>query len=371
MYAGRDRIILVDDNIANLDQGRSILRTFYEVFPAESAAKLFEILENALPALILLDVDMPGMNGYEAIRKLKADERFADIPVIFLTAKSDVHSEREGFDLGAVDYITKPFSPPLLLKRIENQIAIARKTKDLQASREKLTEYAENLKAMVQEKTEEVLELQNAVLATVADLVEFRDNSTGGHIMRTQRYMKVFVDKLLQDSAYKVEISKWDIDFFIQSVQLHDVGKIAISDLILNKPGKLTPEEFAIMKNHVTAGVDAIERILRNTKKHAFLDYALVICGTHHERWDGTGYPVGLKGYNIPLEGRLMAIVDVYDALISNRSYKTKLSHGEACRIIEEGSGTYFDPVLVEVFRSVEDEFARITQTNTDQRDSQ
>ena len=365
MSNNRSRIILVDDNLTNLAQGRGILKTFYEVFPAPSAVKLFEILENVIPDLILLDIEMPETNGYETIKKLKADGRFADIPVIFLTAKNDENSEREGFDLGAADYVSKPFSSPLLLKRIENQILIARKTKELQASQAKLREYAENLEAVVREKTEEVLDLQNAVLATVADLVEFRDHPTGGHIMRTQQYMKVLVDKLMQDSPYKEEISAWDVNIFIQSAQLHDVGKITISDLILNKPGKLTLEEYEVMKTHVAAGVDAIERILSNTKKHAFLEHALLICGTHHEKWDGSGYPLGLKGDSIPLHGRLMAVADVYDALVSKRPYRKPLSHEEVCRIIEEGEGTHFDPVLVQVFRGLEQELARITRENS------
>ena len=361
----RNRIVLVDDVISNLDQGRNMLKTFYEVYPAVSAAKLFEILENVLPDLILLDVQMPEMNGYEAIGKLKADPRFADIPVIFLTAKNDELSEREGFDLGAVDYITKPFSTPLLLKRIENQLLIVRKTKDLQASQAALQDYADNLMSMVRDKTDEVLDLQNVVLSTVGDLVEFRDNPTGGHITRTQQYLRVLVERLLQkNTPYREEIAQWDIDFFVQSALLHDVGKIAISDLILNKPGKLTDEEFEIMKTHVTAGVDAIERILSHTKKHAFLNHALLITGTHHEKWDGSGYPIGLTGANIPLEGRLMAIADVYDALISDRPYKKAFSHEEACKIIEAGAGTQFDPLLVEVFIETESEFARIAREN-------
>ena len=362
MSNSRNRIILVDDNIANLSQGKNILKMFYEVFAAESAAKLFEILENILADLILLDIDMPEMNGYEAIKKLKADKRFADIPVIFLTAKNDINSEREGFDLGAADYVFKPFSPPLLIKRIDNQLLIVNKTKDLQASQKKLEEYAANLKTAVQEKTDEVLDLQNVVLATIADLVEFRDNSTGNHIARTQRYLEILFNGLMEkDSEYKDIISKWNVDFFLQSAQLHDVGKIAISDTILNKPGKLTPEEFEVMKTHVMAGVDVIERVLSKTKKHAFLDHALLICGTHHEKWDGSGYPIGLRGKNIPLEGRLMAIVDVYDALVADRPYKKALSHEEACKIIEDSSGTHFDPYLVDIFREKKDEFARIT----------
>jgi putative two-component system response regulator len=358
----RSKIILVDDIAANLDQGRNMLKTFHSIYPAQSAAKLFEILENVIPDLILLDINMPEMSGYEAIKKLKADERYANIPVIFLTAKNDDESELEGLELGAVDYMPKPFSAPLLLKRIENHLMIVQQKKDLLKNQEILQDYASRLMTMVQEKTEEVLELQNVVLATVADLVEFRDKSTGGHISRTQRYLKTLIDELAQDKTYKGAISEWNMDFFLQSVQLHDVGKIAISDLILNKPGKLTTEEFEIMKTHVTAGVDIIERMLNSTKKHAFLDHAMVIIGTHHEKWDGSGYPIGLKGNNIPLEGRLMAVVDVYDALISDRPYKKAFSHEEACKIIEDGAGTHFDPDLVDVFRKVEGRFKQISQ---------
>jgi len=366
MDSARRRIIFVDDVMSYLELGRNMLKTFYEVYPAPSAAKLFEILENIIPDLILLDIEMPEMDGYETIKKLKADKRYADIPVIFLTARNDVNSEREGFDLGAVDYILKPFSAPLLLKRIENQLLIARKTKDLQESQAALQDYADNLSAMVREKTEEVLELQNVVLATVADLVEFRDNPTGGHIKRTQLYLKALINELVrQDSAYKKEIDGWDVDFFLQSAQLHDVGKLTISDNILNKPGKLTPDEFSNMKTHVTAGVDAIERILSHTRKHAFLNHALLITGTHHEKWDGSGYPIGLRGNNIPLEGRLMAVADVYDALVSERPYKDALSHEEACKVIEAASGTHFDPIVVNAFISAKDEFARIVLDNT------
>jgi putative two-component system response regulator len=170
------------------------------------------------------------------------------------------------------------------------------------------------------------------------------------------------VDEMMRQGVYQDIISEWDMDFFLASVQLHDVGKIAITDLILNKPGKLTEEEFEIMKSHVTVGVDAIEKIMSNAEEHAFLRHTLSIAGTHHEKWDGSGYPMGLKGQNIPLEGRLMAVADVYDALISERSYKKALSHEEACQAIEDGSGTHFDPVLVGVFRNVKDEFARVAQ---------
>ena len=351
MDANRYTVILVDDNMSNLSQGKNILKAHYKVYPARSVAKLFETLENITPDLILLDIEMPEMDGYEAIRRLKTDRRFADIPVIFLTSKSDEGSQLEGFELGAADYMSKPFSAPLLLKRIANQLLIMQQKRDLH-------DYADTLELRVRDKTAEVVNLQNAVITIVADLVEFRDKLTGGHVNRTQLYMKALVEELIREGTYKDEVDKWDMDFFLPSAQLHDVGKIGITDLILNKPGKLTPEEFEIMKTHVAVGVAAIEKIMSITDEHAFLRHTLHIAGTHHEKWDGSGYPAGLRGDQIPLEGRLMAIADVYDALISVRPYKKAFSHEEASRIIEEGAGTHFDPVLVEVFRNAKAEFA-------------
>ena len=353
MESTRKKIFLVDDVPANLAIGKNLLKTFYDVYPAPSAAILFEILERAIPDLVLLDIDMPEMNGYQAIRIMKADQRFKDIPVIFLTAKDDESSEMEGFDLGANDYITKPFSGPLLLRRISNLLLIEQQKRELK-------DYAENLEVKVSEKTAEVYSLKNAILSTVADLVECRDKSTGGHITRTQRYLKEMVDELIHWEEYSEELKKWDMDFFLTSAQLHDVGKIAIADMILNKPGMLDPDEFEIMKTHVTVGVEATERIMSETKEHVFLNHALLIAGTHHEKWDGSGYPTGLSGKDIPLEGRLMAIVDVYDALVSERPYKKPFHHDKACAIIEEGAGTHFDPVLVDVFKEVASRFEMI-----------
>ena len=351
---------MVDDNMSNLIQGRNILKPFYEVYPAPSVAKLFEILENVLPDLILLDIEMPEINGYEAIKRLKADPRFTDIPVIFLSAKNDDESELEGLDLGALDFVSKPFAAPLLLKRVANQLLIVKQKKKLLANQVALQDYADNLEQKIREKTAEIFHLQNAVLATIADLVEFRDEHTGGHIERTSLYLKALTAELVQRNVYKAEISSWNMDFFLPSAQLHDVGKIGISDLILNKPDKLTPEEFEIMKTHVTIGVDAVEKIISNAEEHDFLRHALAITGTHHEKWDGTGYPARLKAMEIPLEGRLMAVADVYDALISVRPYKKAFSHEEASRIIEEGSGTHFDPALVEIFHEVKGKFAQV-----------
>ena len=358
----RNKIIIVDDNMTNLTMGLSILKTFYNVTAVPSAVKLFDILEKITPDLVLLDIEMPEMNGYEAISKMKADSRFADIPVIFLTAKNDDTSELEGFYLGAVDYIAKPFSAPLLLKRIENQLLILRQKRDLLAHQAKLKDYADNLAEKVNEKTREVYLLQNAIVSALSDMVEFRDKLTGRHITRTQLYLKALTEELLRKGIYQEEISGWDLELFLSSAPLHDVGKIVISDTILNKPAKLSEEEFEVMKTHVTAGVDAIEKIMHTTNECAFLQYALLIAGTHHEKWDGTGYPTGLKGRNIPLAGRLMAVADVYDALISVRPYKKAFTHDEACGVIEGGQGTHFDPVLIDIFQTTKGEFANVVR---------
>ena len=352
----RYKIMLVDDNPANLTIGKNMLKETYEVYAMPSAAKLFEVLKAVTPDLILLDIVMPEMDGYAAIKLLKAEPKVAEVPVIFLTARTDEGSELEGLSLGAIDYVTKPFSAPLLLKRIENNLLIV-------AQRKKLKDYNENLQEMVRAKTRQVTDLQNAVLNTVAELVEFRDNLTGGHVTRTQKYLEQLLITLLSEKIYDEEIKKWDFTFLLPSAQLHDVGKIAISDAILNKPGKLTYEEFEIMKKHVDFGVKAIERIQHGTIEDAFLRHAGTFAGTHHEKWDGTGYPNKLAGDGIPLEGRLMAVADVYDALISVRPYKKKMSHEEAERIIIDGRGTHFDPILVDVFKKVSHEFAEIAKT--------
>jgi putative two-component system response regulator len=353
METQRHKIMLVDDNMANLTMGKTMLKNLYEVYAIPSAAKFFELLEHVTPDLILMDVIMPEMDGYEAIRLLKSDPALADIPVIFLTAKTDNRSELEGLSLGAIDYIRKPFSSALLLRRVENHLLIV-------AQKKALKNYNENLQEMVDRKTVQILELQNAVLSTVADMVEFKDDATGGHVIRTQMYLELLIDKMRNDQIYAEEISAWDMDLLISSAQLHDVGKIAISDTILNKPGRLTPEEIVQMQKHVTIGVQIIDRIAQKTAKSAFLSHARTIAGTHHEKWDGSGYPAGLRGRDIPLEGRLMAIADVYDALISPRPYKQPIPTEEAQRIIIEDSGSHFDPVLVDVFRSVADIFADV-----------
>ncbi|MCL2807960.1 MAG: response regulator [Coriobacteriia bacterium] len=349
------KIVAVDDNLTNLTALKNILKPVYEVYPVDSAAKMLDLLEHIDADLILLDVEMPGLNGYDAARLLKSNPARAEIPIIFVTALSDEQNEMEGLQLGAVDYIYKPIVAPLLLRRIETHLSLAEHKRELQA-----------LNTAIQKKLiikiGEVFELQNAILNIVAGMVESRDDSTGGHIHRIMTYLSCLIEALEANNTYFEEVSSWDMGFLLPSSQLHDVGKIAISDAILNKPGKLDTEEFETMKTHVQIGVDAISRMEESTSDSSFFQYAKIFAGSHHEKWDGSGYPNGLKGTDIPLIGRLMAIADVYDALVSPRPYKDAFSPEKAAAIIREGSNTHFDPELVNIFNKVACRFAEIAQ---------
>ena len=348
---GKKTIFLVDDALTNLTVGHSALEPFYNVVTISSGERLLKILERRVPDLVLLDIDMPEMNGYEALAQIRANEKLESLPVIFLTSYSDSVSELKGLSLGAVDYIAKPFSPPLLLKRIELHLLI-------QDQRRQLIRFNENLQQMVNEKTKNVVELKNAVLLTISELLGFRDNYTGVHIYRTQVYLKILIRALQKSGLYLDEIADWDIEIVLQSAQLHDVGKIAVDDCILRKPGKLTEQEYEKIKEHCLVGEKIIERAKAVTGSQAdFLEQARILAGGHHERWDGSGYPRGLSGQQIPLQCRLMAIVDVYDALVSQRPYKAPMPHPQAVNAIREGAGTLFDPALVDLFLSVSDDF--------------
>ena len=353
----RKKIIVVDDNLTNRTVCKNILKDYYEVYPAPSAAKMFELMGRISPDMILLDVDMPDMNGYEAARILKNNNDFKETPFIFLSANRDEQSEMQGLNLGALDYIFKPFVSTLLIRRIETHLSLIE-------SKRELKNLNDSMQKMLLQKIAQVWKLQNGVLNIIAELVETRDKITGGHISRTQGYLGCLVDRLLEKGMYTEDTYSWDLDFVLPSAQLHDVGKIGISDAILNKPSKLDDSEFEIMKTHVQVGVEAIKQIEETTGDHDFFRHAEVFAGTHHEKWDGTGYPNGLAGLNIPLEGRLMAIADVYDALISVRPYKKAFSTEEARAVILQGRGAHFDPELTDVFSEVSDQFAGIVEEN-------
>jgi putative two-component system response regulator len=343
MEEARKLIMLVDDNRTNLLAGKAALSEEYSVLTIPSAARMFESLEWSRPEIILLDVDMPEMNGFEAIRTLKENPATREIPVMFLTAMNQSADELEGLQLGAVDYIAKPFSPPLLRKRVALHLLLA-------AQKRVLQNYNDNLQSMVEAKTKTILKLQNKLLTAMAEMVEGRDCTTGEHIANTQRYLKILVTEVAGAERWRKEASEWDVELLLQSSQLHDVGKIAISDAILKKPGKLTAEEFNQMKEHVAYGVGFIERLEDGGEDSRFLEYAKVFAAFHHEKWDGSGYPNGISGESIPLLGRMMAIADVYDALTSERPYKKAFSHEDAAEIIREGAGSHFDPALVDIF---------------------
>jgi len=359
MDSARKTIFLVDDDMTNLTIGKKALADSYNVFTLSSGALMLKMLENLQPDLILLDVDMPKMDGHEAIRLLK-EGKHAAIPVIFLTALNNEEMELKGLSLGAIDYIAKPFSAPLLLKRLEVHLLVEAQKKELNEQKRELLFFNNSLSQMVEEKAGTIIELKNAILSTMAEVVEYRDEITGGHIVRTQRYIKALLDEMKRGGVYEKEVSALDEELVLQSCQLHDVGKIAITDLILNKPGKLSPEEYEKMKTHTSYGEKIILQLKEKTQDSDFLEHARIFAVSHHEQWNGSGYPKGLKGGDIPLLGRVMAISDVYDALVEPRPYKNAFPHEEAVRIILAGKGNHFDPALSDLFEKIHPEFNRI-----------
>jgi len=353
-------IFVVDDNDINLSIAEKVLKDQYRVMTMLSAAKMFALIEKIRPDLILLDIEMPEMGGFEALQCLKDNPSQADIPVIFLTGLTDASVEARGFQLGVVDFITKPFSPPVLINRIRTHLNIDELIRERTMQLEQRTNQLQQKTNQLQQKTIQLQHLQNAIIISFADMVENRDEGTGGHVERTAAYIKLLADSAAARGIYADEIGNLDMELFVSSARLHDVGKIAISDLILNKPGKLTDEEYETMQTHTTEGEQAIDQIASRTDDVEFLRNAKLFAGNHHERWDGKGYPRKLAGTDIPLQGRLMAIADVYDALVSERPYKKPFAPEEAVRMIMENSGTQFDPSIAGVFYEVREQFAAI-----------
>jgi len=335
-------IFVVDDSITNLSMVENALHEYYRVVSLTSASKMFEALEQFNADMILLDIEMPEMSGFDAIKKLKNGNTHAEIPVIFLTSVSDAASEARGIKLGAVDFVLKPFSETVLLNRIKTHLHID----------EIIRKRTEELVAQA----DELLLLRNGIVFTMADLVENRDKNTGGHIDRTAVYMKILLAEMLAQRVYADELIGLDLDLIVLSARLHDIGKIAIYDFILNKPGKLTQEEFEIMKTHSAEGEDIITRAIDRTGNTEFLLCAKVIAAYHHERWNGKGYPYELAGVDIPLLGRIMAVIDVYDALVSERPYKKAFTHEDAIEIIKKESGQHFDPLIADVFVNISED---------------
>ncbi|EXI77959.1 MAG: Cyclic di-GMP phosphodiesterase response regulator RpfG [Candidatus Accumulibacter appositus] len=354
-------VLVVDDTPDNLALMSALLKNTYKVKVANHGDKGLRIAASATPPdLILLDVMMPDVDGYEVCRRLKADSRTCNIPVIFLTARSEPEDEHKGLALGAADYITKPISPPILLARVATQLT-------LKASSDFLRDQNDFLTAEVERRTRELEAVQDVTILALASLAETRDAETGKHILRTQRYVKVLAEKLRTHPRFSNFLTERNIKTLFKSAPLHDIGKVGIPDRILLKPGRYEPHELEIMKNHTLLGRDAIQLAEDWLGAQVeFLTIAKEIALCHQEKWDGSGYPDSLVGDSIPVSARLMAIADVYDALISRRVYKERLSHERAAQIIVEGRGSHFDPDMVDAFIEIQEEFREIAQLYPD-----
>ena len=348
-------VLVIDDSPDLLALVSKLLGDLYRVKVANNGATGLQIaLGEPAPDLILLDVMMDGTDGFEVCRTLKANPATALIPVIFLTAKSEGSDEEIGLSLGAADYITKPVYPPVLMARVATQL-------QLKASSDFLKSKADYLEGEVALRTGEIVTAQEITILAMSMLAETRDMDTGNHIRRTQNYVKALAEHLQHHPRFAAELNASAIAMLFKSAPLHDIGKVGIPDRILLKPGRLTVEEFAVMKTHTTIGYDAIvqaENALGGPVE--YLRVAKEIALSHQEKWDGSGYPQGLAGEAIPLSARLMAVADVYDALISTRVYKPGMPHDRAVQMIFQGRGAHFDPDMVDALIEIQDEFAAI-----------
>jgi putative two-component system response regulator len=354
-------ILVIDDSPDSLTLMSGLLKGIYRVKVATHGDTGLKVALSAQPPdLILLDIMMPDVDGYEVCRQLKSNAQSRAIPVIFLTAKSDTEDEQKGLALGAVDYITKPISPAILLARVATQLA-------LKASADFLRDKNDFLAQEVARRTQELSNAQDVTILAMTSLAETRDSDTGNHIRRTQHYVKALAQALKDHPRFADALRGQAIDVLFKSAPLHDIGKVGIPDRILLKPSGLTREEFDIMKTHTTLGFDAIEQAEKTLGTQVpFLKTAKEIALSHQEKWDGSGYPQGLKGDAIPMSARLMAVADVYDALISQRVYKPALPHDRAVQIVFQGRGSHFDPDMVDAFIGIQHEFYAIAQRYKD-----
>ncbi|QAT42536.1 HD domain-containing phosphohydrolase [Aminipila luticellarii] len=357
-------ILIVDDNRSNIKIAQTILEKEYRVAAALSGKKAIQFLTLAVPDLILLDIYMPDMNGFEVMEELKLHKEWKDIPVIFLTANSEPKTEARCFQMGAVDFISKPFIPEVIKNRIN-------RTLELQAYRKNLEDAVKNQSRKILQqarelahKQQELMAIQQEVIIGMANLIEGRDGSTGGHIKRTSQYVELIARALKEKGIFSDILTEEYIENLCKAAPLHDIGKICISDVILQKPGKLTEEEFDIMKTHAERGGEVIRSTMAKIEKQEFIDIAFDIATYHHEKWNGQGYPKGLTGRDIPLSARIMAVADVFDALVSKRCYKEPMDSEEAFEIIKVSGGSHFDPEISNVFLELRDRVKEISRND-------
>jgi putative two-component system response regulator len=354
-------LLVVDDTTDNLTLMAGLLQKAYRVRLANNGEKALRYaLDEDPPDLILLDIMMPGMDGFEVCTALKDNPKTRDIPVIFLTAMSATEDEKHGLELGAADFITKPINPPIVLARVETQLK-------MKMAADFLKDQNTYLEMEVAKRSRELSAIQDVTILAMASLAETRDNDTGNHIRRTQHYVKLLAEQLRTRPNFAGLLTDTYISTLFKSAPLHDIGKVGIPDRILLKPGRFEPHEFEIMKTHCKLGRDAIQQAEdRLGLQVDFLTMAKEIAYGHQEKWDGSGYPEGLEGEAIPASARMMAVADVYDALISRRVYKEGMPHEKAVAIIREGRGTHFDPDMVDVFLDVSEQFRAIAARYAD-----
>ena len=340
----KNTILVVDDDKTNLILAQNILTPRYRIAASNSGSTALKYLENHLPDLILLDINMPEMDGFEVLEHIRQNEETKSIPVIFLTADNLAETEIKCFQMGAMDYVTKPFVPDILLSRVDKTMELDR--------------YRHNLENMVKEQAEKITEdarrisaIQDSVIVGMANLIESRDGSTGKHVKNTQMYVRLIANELHSRGLFSGELTEDYIEDLCKAAPLHDVGKIKVPDAILQKPGKLTPEEYDVMKMHTTHSRKIIKMIIGDVEDEHYVKIVEDIAMYHHERWDGTGYPAALARDDIPLSARIMAVADVFDALYEERVYKPPIRPIERImQIMSEGRGTQFDPVIIDVF---------------------
>ncbi len=351
--ADRSKILIVDDAPENIRILGELLRDKYTIMFALNGTNALRLAKaSPQPDIILLDVIMPGMDGYEVCENLKKTPHTRDIPVLFITAQSNEKEEAKGLALGGVDYISKPFRASLVQSRVDNQIELKR--------------HRDQLDELVHERTKELRLTQEATIESMASLAEWRDPETGLHIKRTQRFVEILSTYMSKIDKYAPELDQKTRELLCLSAPLHDVGKVCIPDSILQKPGRLTEEEFEIMKEHTVRGKAVLSSTDSKLGSDSFLSIARLVAYCHHERWDGKGYPQGLAGEDIPLCARLMSVADVYDALTSRRVYKPPMPHEKAKAIMLEGYGTQFDPAVLDAFVALEQEFIEIAEQYAD-----
>jgi putative two-component system response regulator len=346
----KSKVLIVDDTDLNIDILVDALGDRYDLFTALDGDSALAQVQANPPDIILLDVIMPGKSGYEVCSILKANPDTADIPIIFLTAMTEINEKARGFEVGAVDYMVKPFAILEVQARLDVHLSLL-------DAKKALKQQNEILEVKVKERTQELSVTQSVIIEAMASLAETRDQETGDHVMRTRFYVQLLAVQLASHPRFKDSLVLLDPDDLGIAATLHDIGKVGVPDHILLKPGRLTPEEFDEIKKHTIYGHNILNRLTKRLPNNTFLRLADEIAWTHHEKWDGSGYPRGLKGDDIPLPGRLMAIADVYDAIISPRVYKGPMSNEEAMAFIVSQAGTHFDPDIATAFVELRETF--------------